>query len=194
MKKKIGILGGTFNPPHIGHLIIADQVLHSFQLDEIWFMPNHLPPHKQLNIRIANEDRQKMIELAIDNCSYFKIETIEIERLGKSYTYDTMLLLKEREPNVEFYFIIGGDMVEYLPKWYNIDQLIKLVQFIGVNRPHYSLQTTYPIKTVEIPSIDISSSIIRDKLKKGESINYYLPDKVIQFIREKGLYGCKSSN
>jgi nicotinate-nucleotide adenylyltransferase len=191
LTKKVGIIGGTFDPPHIGHLIIADQILHRYQLQEIWFMPNYLPPHKEKTSNTSACDRLKMLELAIEDHPSFKIETIELERNGKSYTYDTMRLLRKREPNTEFFFIIGADMVEFLPNWYKIEELIKLVRFIGVNRPEYQTKTAYPIDIVTIPDVYISSSMIREKIAKGESVKYLVPNSVLQYIKEKGLYGSK---
>jgi len=188
---KIGLLGGTFDPPHIGHLIIADQVLQRMSLDEIRFMPNFLPPHKPLTSGASAEDRLEMIRLAIQGHPNFKIEPIELEREEPSYTYDTMVLLKKREPENEFFFIIGADMVEYLPHWHRIDELVRLVQFIGVNRPGSTLKTGYPILITEVPSIGVSSSEIRAALREGRSVKYLVPDTVLQYIKEKRLYGTR---
>jgi len=187
--KKVGILGGTFDPVHIGHLIIADQVMERMKLEEIRFMPNFLPPHKEKVSNSTMEDRLKMLELALRDEAKFRIEDIEVRRGVTSYTYDTMAYLKKREPDTEFYFIIGGDMVDYLPKWYKIDELIKLVQFVGVNRPGTKGESPYPIQFLEVPSINISSSMIREKLKKGESVKFLLPEAVIHYIKENHLYG-----
>lgn len=189
--KNIGILGGTFDPPHLGHLIIADQVLNELKLDEIWFMPNHVPPHKEKVSNTSDEDRIMMLEYTIQGHFRFKIEPIEIERSGKSYTYDTMVLLKERYPDYNFYFIIGADMVEYLPKWYKINELLSLVQFVGVNRPGYSVKQSLPVSLVDTPMIDISSTFIRNQIKSGKSVKYFVTDSVLQYIEEKGLYGSK---
>jgi nicotinate-nucleotide adenylyltransferase len=187
--KKVGILGGTFNPPHLGHLVIANEVLHQLSLDEIWFMPNQEPPHKKKPESVTDEDRVRMLELAIAPNHAFKIEKIELEREGPSYTFETMKIIRERFSGHQFFFIIGADMVEYLPKWRNIDELVKLVQFVGVNRPAYRDQTDYPIINVSVPAMDISSSMLRERKKQGESIRYLLPDSVIQYIEEKHLYG-----
>jgi len=102
-----------------------------------------------------------------------------------------MRLLKAREPDAEFFFIIGADMAEYLPKWHKIDELVKLVQFIVVNRPGHRMETDYPVKKVNIPDISISSSVIRAKIEKGESVRYLLPRPVWEYIKEKGLYGSR---
>ncbi len=191
MGKRIGILGGTFDPPHIGHLIIADEILQAFRLEEVRFMPNHLPPHKKKDTDSTDADRLNMLRLATQDHPFFKIETIELERKGISYTHDTMRLLKAREPDAEFFFIIGADMAEYLPKWHKIDELVKLVQFIVVNRPGHRMETDYPVKKVNIPDISISSSVIRAKIEKGESVRYLLPRPVWEYIKEKGLYGSR---
>ncbi|UII54951.1 nicotinate-nucleotide adenylyltransferase [Cytobacillus spongiae] len=185
--RKVGILGGTFNPPHYGHLIMANEVLSSFDLDEVWFMPNQQPPHKSHADLVHHTDRLNMLGLAIEGNEKFKIERIELEREGRSFTYDTMVELKERHSH-EFYFIIGADMIEYLPKWYRIDELIKMVQFIGVNRPAYCHETSYPILNTEIPDITISSSMIRKRIKEGKTTRYFLPDTVRTYIKENHLY------
>ncbi|WP_018661376.1 nicotinate-nucleotide adenylyltransferase [Heyndrickxia acidiproducens] len=188
-KKRVGILGGTFDPPHLGHLILANEVLQELELDEIRFMPNQEPPHKDKPADVTSRDRLNMLELSVAGNPAFKIETIELERTGRSYTYDTMVLLKNREPDVQFYFIIGADMIEYLPKWRNIGELVQLVQFVGVNRPKYSHATPYPVQYVEIPEIHISSSLIRNHLQKKRSVKYLIVDPVWEYIKEHHIYG-----
>ncbi|WP_203361680.1 nicotinate-nucleotide adenylyltransferase [Bacillus sp. REN10] len=188
MRKKVGLLGGTFNPPHVGHLIIANEVLEALELDEVRFMPNKTPPHKQMDERVSEEDRIGMLSVAIDNHPKFQLELIEMERNGKSYTYDTIKLLKEREPKTDFYFIIGGDMIEYLPKWYQIDKLCQLVTFVGVRRPGYSVETSYPVRLIDTPEIHLSSSLLREKAATNGTLRYLLPDQVIAYIKENQLY------
>lgn len=190
--KKIGILGGTFDPPHIGHLIIANEVREYMELDEIRFMPNNVPPHKT-KTSTTNRERFDMLTLAIGTNPYLNIDTIEWERTGPSYTIDTIKLMKEREGDSEIYFIIGADMIEYLPKWKDIDELSQLVRFIGVRRPGYSTETSYPVKLVDIPEIAVSSSWIRSKISKGKTINYLVPEAVKLYIEENRLYGSKKS-
>lgn len=191
MKRRVGILGGTFDPPHLGHLIIANEVLQALELDEIRFMPNQEPPHKQKDQWISNDDRMNMLKLSIADHPCFAIEKIELEREGRSYTYDTILLLRDREPEMEFYFIIGADMIEYLPKWYKIDQLLQLIQFVGVNRPNHSPKTDYPILRVTIPDINISSTLIRTRISENKSVKYLISDNVWNYIKEHQLYGSK---
>ncbi|RWR15183.1 nicotinate-nucleotide adenylyltransferase [Siminovitchia fortis] len=188
MKRKIGILGGTFDPPHLGHLIIANEVLDRLGLDEVRFMPNHEPPHKERHSGTSVENRLDMLERAIDGHPKFSIETIELNQDGRSYTYDTMKTVREKNPDNDYFFIIGADMVEFLPHWYNIEELVKLVQFVGANRPNYKLESPYPVQFVEVPMIEISSSMIRDRVKKRMSIKYLLPDQVIRYIEENHLY------
>ncbi|WHX99388.1 nicotinate-nucleotide adenylyltransferase [Neobacillus sp. DY30] len=186
---KVGILGGTFDPPHYGHLLIANEVLTKLNLDEIWFMPNQEPPHKKKSESVENIERLQMLELSIKGNPSFNIEKIELERSGPSFTVDTMKILNEQYPNHEFFFIIGADMIEYLPKWHRVDELMKLVKFVGVERPDYSIATKYPIIYVDVPAFDVSSSMIRDRVQQGMTVRYLLPDSVIDFIRENHLYG-----
>ncbi|MCA1031828.1 nicotinate-nucleotide adenylyltransferase [Bacillus timonensis] len=188
--KKVGILGGTFDPPHYGHLLIANEVMTTLNLSEVWFMPAAVPPHKNSQKVSDVADRLKMIQLAIEENDKFKIEKIEITRSGPSYTYDTMKLLVATYPDTKFYFIIGGDMVEYLPKWNNIDELVKLIQFVGVKRPGYSMNSPYTINEVETPEFGVSSSMIRKRYSEGRSTKYLLPERVREFIKEKSLYGA----
>lgn len=187
-KKRVGILGGTFNPPHIAHLVIADQVCQQLGLDKVFFMPAAIPPHVDEKKTIDAKHRLMMVKKAIQDNPKFDVETIEIERGGKSYTYDTMVELTEQNPDTEYYFIIGTDMVNYLPKWYKIDELQQLVQFVGVKRPGYIIDSVYPIISVDVPEIEISSSILRRKLATNCSVNYLIPPSVLEYIHQEGLY------
>lgn len=187
-KKRIGILGGTFNPPHLGHLIIADQVMDQLGLDRVLFMPDANPPHVDRKFAIDAEERVKMVCQSIEGNPDFGLDLTEIHRGGISYTYDTMVELKKKHPENEYYFIIGGDMVAYLPKWHKIDELMKLVQFVGVRREHSPLTSQYPVLWVDVPVIDISSTKIRDRVKHGQSIRYMVTDPVADFIKERQLY------
>ncbi|NMA89986.1 MAG: nicotinate-nucleotide adenylyltransferase [Amphibacillus sp.] len=191
--KKIGLLGGTFDPPHIGHLTMAEEAYEKLNLDEVWFIPSAEPPHKE-QAKVSAVDRLLMLKVALEPVNYFKINTIELQRQGKSYTYDTIQALKEQYPTYQFYFIIGADMVEYLPNWYKIDQLIELVQFVGVKRPDYQLDTSYPVILLDTPGLDISSTMIRERLKLNRSVKYLIPERVLSLIKEKGLYGQGTSS
>lgn len=186
--KKIGIFGGTFDPPHNGHLLMANEVLHQAELDEIWFMPNKIPPHKQNGDFTDSRHQVEMLKLAISSNSGFKLELAEMDRKGPSYTYDTVRLLKERHPNDKLFFIIGADMIEYLPKWYKLDELLTLIQFIGVRRPGYHIETPYPLLFADVPEFDVSSTMLRERLKAKKPTQYLMPDKVRQYIEENDLY------
>ncbi|HWO97940.1 MAG TPA: nicotinate-nucleotide adenylyltransferase [Bacillus sp. (in: firmicutes)] len=186
--KKIGILGGTFNPPHMGHLIMANEVKDALLLDEVWFMPTYVPPHKENDESTKPLHRLRMMEKAVEGNSAFRVQAIEFERGGTSYTYETMMILREQYPDTVFHFIIGGDMIESLAGWYRIEELLKLVTFVGVNRPGYNSRSPYPILQIEAPMIDLSSSLIRDKIKKGKTIRYLVPDEVKTYIEENHLY------
>lgn len=184
---RIGIIGGTFDPPHVGHLIIAEEVRIALGLDEVWFIPTNEPPHKE-KAMTDGKTRIKMVKKAVKNNPYFKVNDIEMEREGKSYTIDTMKALINRNPDITFYFIIGADMVEYLPHWHKIDELMELVTFVGVKRYGFNFNSTYPILEVAIPMIDISSSMIKERLIKNQSVTYLIPETVENFINEERLY------
>lgn len=188
--KKVGLLGGTFNPLHIGHLMMANEAFHILGLDEVRFMPNAIPPHKQFDGVATNEQRIAMVEQAIADIPYFYIELIEFERTGKSYTFDTIELLRQREPDVAFYFIIGGDMIDSLHTWHRIDELVQSVQFVGVKRPNMKNDTIYPVLMIDTPEIYLSSSFIRQRLATNGTVRFLLPQSVETYIRKEGLYGA----
>ncbi|MGK4109065.1 nicotinate-nucleotide adenylyltransferase [Enterococcus cecorum] len=187
-RKQVGILGGNFNPVHNQHLLIADQVGTALNLEKVYLMPEYLPPHVDEKDTIEAEHRLNMLKLATADNPLFDIEQAELQRKGKSYTYDTMKALIAQNPDTDYYFIIGGDMVEYLPKWYKIDELVEMVQFVGVKRPGYTIETPYPIIWLDAPMMDLSSSLIRKKIAQGCSIRYLVPEAVRNYILEKGLY------
>lgn len=187
-RKRVGILGGGFNPIHMGHLIMADQVCHQLALDNFFLMPSYESPHVDKKETIDSNERVQMLKLAVEDNPNLGIELAEINRKGKSYTYDTMKKLVEANPDTDYYFIVGGDMVEYLPKWYKIDELMKMIQFVGVERKGSSKETSYPIIWVDLPLIEISSSDIRKKIASNCSAKYFLPENVLNYIHKKGLY------
>lgn len=188
-REKVGVLGGTFNPPHIGHLIIADQVRDQLDLDKIIFLPTAEPPHSSREkTTISSDVRVELLDLAIHTNPTFEMELYEVEKGGKNYTYNTMKALVDLYPAVDFYFIVGADMIEDLPTWYEIDKLVELIQFVGVNRPGYTVETDYPLIMVDVPLVDISSSAIRKKVALGCSIEYLVPEDVRNYIEQEGLY------
>ncbi|MCM3133928.1 nicotinate-nucleotide adenylyltransferase [Paenibacillus polysaccharolyticus] len=194
---KIGLMGGTFDPIHMGHLLAAEAARDSHALDEIWFMPSHVPPHKP-SAGATGQQRLEMTEAAVKQAPQYEVLGIEMELGGVSYTIDTMRELWRRFPEHEFYFIIGADMVNYLPKWEEIEELASRLTFIGVGRPGFQLHLDdLPdalqgrVLLAEMPLVDISSTAIRRRLAKGHSVRFMIPDAVHQYIVRSGLYGTK---
>lgn len=189
-RRRIGIYGGTFNPIHNAHLLVADQVGHSLSLDQIKLMPDATPPHVDTKYAIDPKLRLAMLQIAIEDNPLLGLETSELERGGVSYTYDTMKALIEKHPTTEYYFIIGGDMVDYLKKWHRIDDLIRLPRFhfVGVRRPGAHNESAYPVIWVDVPPVAFSSTDIRQRIAEGRSIKYMVPDGVAKFIKEHRLY------
>ncbi|MDT2523064.1 nicotinate-nucleotide adenylyltransferase [Enterococcus raffinosus] len=187
-KKQVGLLGGNFNPIHHAHLLIAEQVGQKMGFDEVHLLPSYLPPHVDEKKTIDSEHRLAMVKLAIEDNPFLSVDTRELARKGKSYTFDTMLELTTENPDTEYYFIIGGDEVAYLPKWHRIDELVRIVNFVGVKRAGYALESPYPIIWVDVPEIQLSSSYIRKQVNQGCSIRYLVPDRVREYIAEEGLY------
>lgn len=187
-RRQVGILGGNFNPVHLAHLAVADQVGHALGLDQVYLMPEAIPPHVDTKTTIDARHRLAMLELAIADNPLLAIEPIEIERGGISYTYETMRELVRLHPDTDFYFIIGGDMVEYLPKWHRIDELMELVHFVGIRRSNYATTSPYPIIWIDVPLLEISSSMLRTKIKEGCSTTYFMPRAVQRYIEKEGLY------
>lgn len=191
-KEQIGIFGGTFDPIHFGHLLAAEQAREQAKLDEIWFMPTRIPPHKKRQGIAAPEHRLRMVELAIADHTAFRATDVELRREGPSYTIDTMEYLTKQHPELSFSFIIGGDMVEMLPKWRRFEDLCKLVRFIGLGRPGASYDKeamSTRVTFVSMPAWELSSTLIREKVAGEKSIRYLVPPSVEIYIKEQGLYG-----
>ncbi len=187
-RKKIGLLGGNFNPIHNAHLMLAREAARSLQLDKVLLMPENLPPHQDKKTTIAPEHRIQMIKLAIAPFPELDLELCEIERGGKSYTYDTMRDLTAKNPDTDYFFIVGSDMVDYLPKWYKIDELVKLVQFVAFRRNKAVKSTNYPVKWLDTPILKISSTQIRENIARGIEPVQLLPEPVLDYIEKNQLY------
>lgn len=190
--KKIGLLGGTFDPPHLAHLLIAQEALESCGLDEVWFLPSYIPPHKQGKVAHTRaEDRVEMVRRAIQGNSRFRLSLVEIKRKGRSYTVDTLRELTEKYGDDRFYFILGADMLADLPTWHGVRELCQMTSFIGFRRPGFSGE--HPVYAdvvyMDMPEIGISSSFMRSRLKSGRTCRYFLQDSVIHYIEERQLYG-----
>lgn len=191
----IGIMGGTFDPIHIAHLIAAEQALALTPLKEVWFLPAYQPPHKEGVPLTASEHRLNMTRLAIDGHARFRMCELEFERRGVSYTVDTALLLRERHPHLQFHWIIGSDMIAYLPKWHKIDELAKLIGFVGLRRPGYGeAERSLPrhvrdvLQMADMPQLDISSTDIRRRSAVGLPFRYMVAPPVYDYIKENRLY------
>ncbi len=186
---KIGILGGTFNPIHNGHLILAKEAKEKLGLDKIIFVPANLAPHKDnLNLAAAG-DRLAMISLAIGGNKDFAVSDMETKRGGRSYSIDTVKELKSKYPSDELYFIVGSDLLNYLDDWRDLGEVIKKVKFIVATRPGYPLEKipSY-IQTIAIDAVDISAFGIRNLIKENKSFKELLPAGVFDYINMKGLY------
>jgi nicotinate-nucleotide adenylyltransferase len=193
--RRIGLMGGTFDPIHLGHLVAAERALEAAALDEVRFMPTHQPPHKSVVQGASPEQRGRMVELAIQEQPSFRLEPVELDRGGISYAVDTAASLSAREPENEFFWIIGGDMVLYLPQWHAIEEIVRHVTFLGLTRPGFPVDPeAIPsylrgrVRLAEMPALDVSSTDIRERCRQGRSIRYLVPEPVRRYIEEKGLY------
>lgn len=194
---KIGIMGGTFDPVHLGHLLVAEQARERMMLDEIWFMPSNIPPHKDQQPIADPMHRLEMVRLAIADQPSFKLCELEFELGGTSYSVNTATILKERFPQHQFHWIIGADMVQYLPKWFKIREMVELVSFIGLDRPGYENSTNelpdwlaHSLTMIQMVQVDISSTEVRNRLANGKSVRYMLTEPVRLYIQENQLYGA----
>lgn len=188
-RHRIGILGGTFNPPHLGHLLMAEQVGKQLDLDEVWFMPTSKPPHAPGKKTIAAQHRMEMVQLAIQDNPLFKLQPYEVFKGGVNYTVDTMRHFVNEFPQSDFYFIIGGDSVRDLPTWKNIDELSHLIQFVGIRRPGTEdIVSEYPVIWVDSPLVELSSTEIRLRVYLEQSIRYQVPEAVEDYIYQHKLY------
>ena len=188
-KKRIGIFGGTFNPPHLGHLVLAQESLRKLKLEEVIFIPARIPPHKEIKDNNANM-RRKMVALACRDNPQFKVSGIEFKRRAVSYSVDTLRRLRKRYgKNAELFFITGSDSLNELESWKNIDEVLKLSNFVVAVRPGFpATKLKRKVKFIEIPALDISSSMIRDRVRRSRSIRYLVPGPVRNFIIKHGLY------
>lgn len=195
----IGIFGGSFNPIHIGHLIMANEVLIKLNLDKIIFIPVGNPPHKKLNDLANATDRYNMVKLSIeDNCK-FEVLDIEIKKESITYTYDTLKELKEIYKSDKLYFIIGFDSLKELNTWKNIDKMNKYCEFVVVDRnsnsvqiefliEEYKLKYNLTIHYVKTPNIDVSSTMIRQRVKDNINISYLVDRRVEKYIYNNKLF------
>lgn len=192
--RRVGVLGGTFDPPHLGHLIAADQVLAALSLDEVVLVPANRPWQKvgQRTITPA-EQRLAMTRAAVGDIEGLSVSPIEIELGGPSYTSVTLSALSELHPGTEWLVIVGADAAAGLDTWHDTDRLRQQATIVVVNRPGADFQppTGWRWELVEIPSVAISGTGLRRRVAQGGSIRFLTPDAVIDRIREWGLYGWR---
>jgi nicotinate-nucleotide adenylyltransferase len=191
--RRLGVMGGTFDPIHVGHLIAASEALYHFDLDRVTFVPTGQPWQK--SSYSAAEDRFLMTVIGTSDNARFAVSRMEIDRTGPTYTSDTLAALKEfHGGHVEMFFIIGADAVLRLGTWKRVERVADLARIIAVTRPGFPLtelkaEPSWPeVIPMEMPGIDISSTDIRARVHKGEPIDYLVPRPVAEYISEHGLY------
>lgn len=198
---RVGILGGTFDPVHYGHLILAEQAREQGRLDQVWFIPAPRPPHKDEDGVTRFEQRVEMLNLALAGQPAFRVDEIEKDRPGLSYSVDTLAELHARHPGDEFFLLVGSDTVADLPKWREPRRLLQSAGLLVMVRPGYPLPDLEQLRrelgmageplrleTLEIPAIDIASRDLRRRVAEGRSIRYFVPRAVEMYILEKKLY------
>lgn len=198
---KIGIVGGTFNPIHLGHLMLGEYAYEECNLDEIWFMPNGNPPHKNIaDIEVSTKERIDMLNLAIEEVAYFSLQTYEMNKKEISYSYKTLEELKALHPDDEYYFIIGSDSLFMLEHWKYPERLLKQCTIVAACRENIDMkllevQIAYieekyacSIILLRMPLLEISSSDIRKRVGVQKSIKYIVPEQVGIYIEENKLY------
>ncbi|MEV4317881.1 nicotinate-nucleotide adenylyltransferase [Actinocrispum sp. NPDC049592] len=190
--RRIGIMGGTFDPVHHGHLVAASEVQARFDLDEVIFVPTGQPWQKGAREVSPAEDRYLMTVIATASNPRFSVSRVDIDRKGPTYTVDTLQDLRASRPEAEIFFITGADALAQILSWRDAEKLFGLAHFIGVTRPGYTLDDHHlpdgSVSLVEVPAMAISSTACRDRVALGEPIWYLVPDGVVQYIQKRDLY------
>ena len=191
--RRIGVMGGTFDPIHHGHLVAASEVGHFFALDEVIFVPTGQPWQKEGRQVSASEDRYLMTVIATASNPRFSVSRVDIDRPGPTFTIDTLRDLRAtRRPDAEFFFITGADALQQIMTWQDADELFKLAHFVGCTRPgHHLSGAGLPdgrVSLIEIPALAISSTTCRQRVEAGEPIWYLVPDGIVQYISKRSLY------
>lgn len=198
--KRVGIMGGTFDPIHYGHLLLAESAIEQYQLDEILFIPSGNPWLKDSSQVLDKKTRVSMTGLAIEDNPNFALSTIEIDREGNSYSYETLEILREKNPTTCYYFILGADSLLDIEKWKHPDRLMKSCTLLTAVRDDCDmealkkqieyLKNTYQavVEILPMKRMDISSTDIREKIRDGKSVRYLLPDSVREFIEKNHIY------
>ena len=200
MTRRIGLMGGTFDPIHLAHLHIAEESRQAFALDEVRFIPAAQPPHKQGRKIVSAQQRIRMVELAIADNPFFRLDLLEMEMQGPSYSWQTVQEMQRRlGQDADLYFITGSDSINDLPTWNHPKELVAACHFIGTTRPEvpfaekmlrefFGPQLQSRIHELKVPRMEISSTLIRQRIAAGKSIRYLVPEKVADYIEKEGLY------
>jgi nicotinate-nucleotide adenylyltransferase len=196
---KVGIFGGTFDPVHQGHMVIAEQVMGELGFSHVLFVPGGIPPHKEASsVRASAEDRFDMVEAAVAENERFSVDRVEVNAGRPMHSVETVGILKERSPGDEWYFISGADEVSNLLAWKDPDRLLEEVVMVAATRPGFDLSKLGHLEAglrnfdrifpVECTRVDISATGIRRRILQGKSVRYLVPEGVYRIIRDKGLY------
>ena len=198
--KKVGILGGTFNPVHIGHLILAETAYETFGLEYVLLMPNGNPPHKELKSKDRGIHRMNMLKLAVRDNPHLQTSSFELDRTGVIYTYKTLELLKKEHPDTKYYFILGADSLFDLEKWQKPDSICKNATLLAAVRDELGKERVKQqiallerefqaeIYLMDTPNLSFSSHNIRERIKNGKTVTYYIPKEVEEYIHKNNLY------
>ncbi len=192
MQRKIGVMGGTFDPIHHGHLVAASEVADRFGLDEVIFVPTGRPWQKVDRVVSEAEDRYLMTVVATASNPRFTVSRVDIDRDGPTYTADTLADLHRQLPDADLFFITGADALSQILSWRKIDELFALAHFVGVTRPGYELADEHlpvgAVSLVEVPAMAFSSTDCRRRVVEGHPVWYLVPDGVVQYISKRNLY------
>lgn len=186
---RIGLYGGTFDPPHLGHLIVASEACGALSLDRLVFVPAAEPPHKRGSVRAPAEVRLEMVRRAVAGDERFEVDDLELRREGASYTVDTLRAYGERFPGCELHFLVGVDQIRALHTWHEPEEVMRLARLAVISRHgDDASDSEIPAERVDVTRIDVSSTEIRRRVRAGESIRYLVPDAVRETIERDGLY------
>ena len=201
MRHAVGIMGGTFDPIHIGHLILAESAWQQFSLEKVLFMPSGNPPHKRNRDGATNQQRVDMVRLAIASNPHFELSLEEMHEQGYIYTKETLRRLRENHPDTDYYFIMGADSLLAFDSWNGPEEICRqCILTVAVRDSmdpddleraieHVRIRYRADVRKLESPNLDISSHNIREWLSEGRSTRYYLPDEVLTYILDKDIYG-----
>jgi len=199
MIERFGIFGGTFDPPHIGHLILAAEAWYQLELDQVLWVLTPRPPHKRQQKITPLQTRLKLVNAAIRDCAQFQISRVEIDRPPPHFAVDTVRLLQKSYPHAELIYIMGGDSLHDLPTWHASQDFVAACHTLGVmRRPGDEINLsaleaqiptiTSKVRFVEAPLLEIAASQIRSRIRQGKPFRYYLPEAVFQIIQNEQLY------